>query len=507
MDDANVLIVGAGPTGLALALFLARSGVKPRVIDRKSGPGEESRAMVVQARTLEFYRQLGFGDTAVDRGIKMQAAHLWKDSREIAQIKFGDFGERLSPYPFALSFPQDDHERLLGEQLQAAGVDVDWETELVAFANQSDHVRATVRANGVQTDCVAAYLCGCDGAHSLVRQGLRLGFPGGTYDQRFYVADVEAAGAAAVKDGLSLCLGSHQFCLIFPIRSTGMHRLIGIVPNELADRDNLTFEEIRPIVTKLFGLQVTKLNWFSAYHVHHRVSDHFRAGRAFILGDAGHVHSPAGGQGMNTGIGDAVNLAWKLAAIVQGRAHSSILDTYESERIGFAQSLVATTDRIFQLMVGSSASSQVVREALLPHLAPFLFGFAGVRAGAFRFISQTRINYRESALSHGSAGDIHGGDRLPWVAPGGREDNFAPLRSLNWQVHVYGAAGQPLRNALADGRLVLHQFDWTEPMAAAGLKRDALYLVRPDGYVGLADASQTGEQLQAYLTRFNLVSR
>jgi len=463
--------------------------------------------MVVQARTLEFYRQLGFGEEVVDRGIKMEAAHLWRDSHEVAEIKFCDFGERLSPYPFALSFPQDDHERLLGEQLMEVGVDVEWGTELVSFANERDQIHATLRANGAQTDCTVAYLCGCDGTHSMVRQNLSMNFPGGTYDQRFYVADVEAAGAAAVKDGFSFCLGTHELCLMFPVRSTGMHRLIGVVPENLTDCDNITFEDIRPFVTQLIRLQVKRLNWFSSYHVHHRVADHFRVGRAFLLGDAGHVHSPAGGQGMNTGIGDAVNLAWKLAAVVQGRAHSSVLDTYESERIAFARSLVATTDRIFQLMIGRSVSGQMLREALLPHLAPFLFGFSGARRAAFRFISQTRINYHESALSDGSVGEVHGGDRLPWVASGDMGDNFEPLRSLDWQVHIYGAAGQALRDAAQNGHLVLHQFDWTDQMAEAGLKRDAMYLIRPDGYVALTDATQDVEKLQTYLTRFEILSR
>jgi len=507
MNDAEVLIVGAGPTGLALALFLAHSGVKPRIIEKSAGPGQQSRAMAVQARTLEFYRQLGFADEVVQSGIKMEAMHLWQGCHEVTQIKFGDFGEGLSPYPFALSYPQDDHERLLGAQLKAAGVEIEWATELVAFSKEGEQIRATLNAKGVQTDCVVSWLCGCDGTHSTVRLGLQMDFPGGTYDQRFYVADVEATGAAAINNGISACLGTHELCLVFPIRSTGMHRLIGVVPDELADRADLTFEEIRPFVAKLVGLEVSKVNWFAAYHVHHRVADHFRRGHAFLLGDAGHVHSPAGGQGMNTGIGDAVNLAWKLAAVLQGRADASILDTYETERIAFARSLVATTDRVFQLMVGRSLSGQLFRETLLPHLIPFLFGFSGVRSAAFRLISQTRINYHESALSEGEAGEVHCGDRLPWVALGAGGDNFEPLRSLDWQVHVYGEAGQRLRDAVEQERLALHTFDWTDAMENAGLKRDALYLLRPDGYVALADPEAEAETLQKHLATFKILPR
>ena len=225
-----------------------------------------------------------------------------------------------------------------------------------------------------------------------------------------------------------MCLSTNAFLLVFPIRSTGMHRLIGIVPEELKDRVGLTYDDLRPFVEQQIHLQVGAVNWFSSYRVHHRVADHFRRGRAFIAGDAGHIHSPAGGQGMNTGIGDAVNLAWKLAAVLQGRADASILDTYETERIAFARSLVATTDQMFQLMVGLGLRGRIFRDTLLPHLAPFLMGFSGARLAAFRMVSQTRINYRGSALSVGEAGDIHGGDRLPWVST--RRRQATTLRRL-----------------------------------------------------------------------------
>ena len=166
------------------------------------------------------------------------------------------------------------------------------------------------------------------------------------------------------------------------------------------------------------------MNWFSAYRVHHRVADHFRAGRVFLPGDAGHVHSPAGGQGMNTGIGDAVNLAWKLAAVLGGRARGVLLDSYEAERIPFARSLVATTDRVFEAVVGRGLFARLVRTVFAPCVLPLALRFAAVRRAQFRLVSQTRIAYRESPLSDGSAGEVHAGDRLPWVEG---TDNFAPL--------------------------------------------------------------------------------
>jgi hypothetical protein len=290
---------------------------------------------------------------------------------------------------------------------------------------------------------------------------------------------------------------------MFPVRSSGMQRLIGIVPAALADRAELGFEDIRPAAEAVLGVRVTQVNWFSAYHVHHRVADHFRIGRAFIAGDAGHIHSPAGGQGMNTGIGDAVNLSWKLAEVLGGRADPAILDTYESERIGFARSLVATTDRAFQGLVGSGPGSRFLRGWLVPKVLPVLTGFAAVRRLLFRTVSQIRIAYPDSALSEGKAGEVAGGDRLPWVATAAG-DNFASLAGLDWRLHVHGAPGPGLTAAAAQLGLPLDAFPWTLAAGRAGLRRDAAYLVRPDGHVALASAEQDPDRLRGFAARHGL---
>src|SRR6185312_1631975 len=216
--------------------------------------------------------------------------------------------------------------------------------------------------NGPET-ARTPYLCGCDGARSAVRHGLALGVPGGTYDQLFYVAD------AATEEGgpdATISFDPHGFGVRFPIRSTGMQRLIGLVPPELSESEGLGFEDIRSRAESVLGVRVQKVNWFSTYRVHHRVAAHFQVGRCFLSGDAGHVHSPAGGQGMNTGIGDAINLAWKLAAVLGGRADPVLLDSYEAERIPFARSLVRTTDRIFEGVVGRGPFSRLVRSVFFP---------------------------------------------------------------------------------------------------------------------------------------------
>jgi 2-polyprenyl-6-methoxyphenol hydroxylase-like FAD-dependent oxidoreductase len=497
----EVLIVGAGPTGLVLALWLARVGTPFRLIDKNSGPGQASRAMAVQARTLEFYRQLGIADEAVAAGFRLDRLHLRNRSREIAVAPLGDVGRGVSPFPFALSLPQDDHERLLTERLREAGHAVEWDTELTGFSQRDDGVSASLRKPAGEEAWDGAYLCGCDGAHSAVREGLGVGFPGGTYDQPFYVADAEADGPWSDRD-LTAYIAEQTFCLAFPVRERGMFRFIGVVPEPLQGRTDLTFDDLRGEVEQVTGTRVTRTNWFSVYRVHHRVAERFRDGRVFLSGDAGHVHSPAGGQGMNTGIGDAVNLAWKLAAVVGGRADPVLLDSYEPERRPFALSLVRTTDRVFEAVVGRGLSSRLIRSVFAPIILPFALRFAAARRAQFRLVSQTRITYRGSPLAEGLAGKVHAGDRLPWVEG---LDNFAPLGSLDWQVHVYGEAGSGLRDFAGSAGLPLLEQPWTDDARRAGFARGAVYLVRPDGHVGFAGAEPGIEAMRRYLGRFGIV--
>jgi hypothetical protein len=234
------------------------------------------------------------------------------------------------------------------------------------------------------------------------------------------------------------------------------------------------------------------------------VAAHFREGHAFLLGDAAHIHSPVGGQGMNTGIGDAVNLAWKLATVLQGRADPSLLDSYEPERIAFARRLVATTDRAFQFINNDGSIARFVRVRLVPLLMPALFSFREARRLLFQTISQTNVNYRGSALAAGSAGRVKAGDRLPWARQENGTDNFASLRSLDWQAHVYGEVSAETEGTCAQVGLSLQRFPWSEAAGKAGIARDAFYLVRPDGYVGLAAVGDAPAALRDYQARLGL---
>ena len=383
--------------------------------------------------------------------------------------------------------------------LTKLGVAVEQRTELIRFTDEGGGITASLHGpNAHGEDCEASFFAGCDDARSLVGETLGTGVEGGTYRQVFYIADVEAAGRS-IDGELHADLDKADFLAVFPLAGDCRARLIGTVRDERADRaDTLRFEDVSRRAIDHLKVDVNRVNWFSTYRVHHRVTRHFRNGRAFLLGDAAHIHSPAGGQGMNTGIGDAINLAWKLAAALSDRAPDSLLDTYETERIGFAGRLVATTDRVFSLATAEGRIADIVRTRIVPVIFPKIVAFEAVRNHIFLTISQITLNYRGSALSVGAAGHVRGGDRLPWLR---KEDahNFVSLSKMVWQIDVWcceaGAREMVRRSPCRSAGIF-----WTAKHEAAGLARDALYLLRPDAYVALADPSGTPEAVDRYFT-------
>ncbi len=502
-----MLIVGAGPTGLVLALWLTRFGVSIRIIDKLAASGTTSRALAVQARTLEFYQQIGLARAVVERGHKVPAVNLWVKAKAAARIPLENLGQGLTPFPFPIIFPQDEHEALLVRHLSRRGVEVDREVELAGFEDRGGEICATLRKRGGAEEVRRyAYLAGCDGARSRVREVLGAGFPGGTYNHLFYVADIDAAGPP-MNGELHVDLDAADFLAIFPMQRAGTARLIGSISDAAAKgHENLRFEDVQGRAMRNLRIEVNKVNWFSTYRVHHRVAQQFHKGRAFLLGDAAHIHSPVGGQGMNTGIGDAVNLAWKLAASIKQPRSCGLLESYEPERIAFARRLVATTDRAFTAVVSDSAVARFVRTQAISALAPGLFRLPAVRRFAFRTVSQIAVNYRGSPLSRGAAGKLQGGDRLPWVTLGpGEEHNFTALASMDWQIHVYGEAAPPLRARAAERNVALRIFPWNARMRRTGLMRNASYLIRPDGYIGVADPDGGAAAIETYLSEKNLL--
>lgn len=490
-----ILIVGAGPTGLVLALRLRRHGVPFRIIDQHEGPGRASRALVVHARTLEFYDQLGLSERLIEAGTRVETVRLREAGTEVGTIPLRDMGAGLSPFPFALCLPQDEHEAILVEALAAEGVSVEWGTRLDRIGPAADEIRVTLVRGDREERAGFDFVAGCDGAHSRVREAIGAHFGGGTYDRLYYVADVKPL--RTLDPDLVVALDKGDFGLRLPSRRGENERLIGYVP--VGCEADPKFEDVQADVEQLLGVEVAEVNWFSTYRVHHRVASRFRDGRCFLLGDAGHLHSPVGGQGMNTGIGDAVNLAWKLAAVVSGQASPDLLGSYEPERIAFARSLVATTDRAFQVISDQGLRGRVFRTWIMPRLLPAVTHFDAGRHAMFRLLSQIRVAYPDSPLSAGKAGAVAGGDRLPWV-PGA--DNFVPLARLEWQLHCFGELAAPLAETADALGLPVRLFPWSAEAEHAGFRHDTAYLIRPDGYV--ARAAPGPAALRAFAARYGL---
>ena len=369
--DTDVLIAGAGPTGLMLANQLARRGVRVLIIDRHAGPARETRALGVQARTLEIYQKLGIVDRALALGKRGDGANLWAQGKRKGRVPLGDAGRSVTPYPYILVLGQDDNERIMGERLRDWNLSVTWNTELVALEQHSDHVVATLNsADGTTRKITAAWIGGCDGARSAVRELNKIPFVGAPYEHVFFVADVEMTGTM-VPDEVNVYLWKSGFHLFFPMRGENHWRIVGILPPELRNKDNVDFDAVIPSVRGEAGsdLSFKSCSWFSTYRIHHRAAERFREGRCFLMGDAAHVHSPVGAQGMNTGLQDAYNLAWKLALVVRGKADAALLDSYEAERIPVAQHLLETTDRGFKFIVSDSAWAGLLRTQVIARLA------------------------------------------------------------------------------------------------------------------------------------------
>ncbi len=499
--DTDVLVVGAGPTGLMLANQLGRRGVRARIIDRRTGPSLETRALGVQARTLEIYTHLGIVEPALDLGKRATGANIWVQGRRAARLPLGDIGRDLSPYPFLLILGQDDNERLLGDALCNWGMAVDWNTELIGLAQDTSQVKATLRhPDGTTGEVTVAWVAGCDGARSAVRELSGIAFEGAPYEHVFFVADTQVTGPM-VPDELNIYLWREGFHLFFPMRGTDHWRLAGILPPNLRGRDDLTFEEVIPSVRQQAGTELSfkACSWHSTYRIHHRRAVRFRERRCFLLGDAAHIHSPVGAQGMNTGLQDAYNLAWKLALVVSGRADAALLDSYEDERLPVAKRLLSTTDRAFSLVVADSWLAGLFRTRAVPKILAFAMGLHRFQKLAFRTISQTGIRYRNSFLSETLAGLPEGapraGDRFPWLRlkfrpSGPTEDLFGRLDDTRFNLIVIGETSPPDGVPELGDLLRVHEVP-SDPgndreLERSHIPRPSFYLLRPDGHVGLA---------------------
>lgn len=524
--DTEVLLAGGGPTGLMLALGLVSRGIACRVVDRTPVRSDRSRALVVHARSLELLQKLGIADELIAAGRRTMAAHVFINGRPAVRFAFGEVGRVTdTPFPFALLVSQVDTERVLEKRLAAMGTRVERPLELLGFEQDADGVHARLRRDGGREEEVRArYIVGCDGAHSVVRKGAGLSFDGAAYPQDFVLADLTVDWEKD-DDALYIFVSRAGLLAVFPFAEPGSYRLIATrsesVPDDAGDP---SLDEMREIVrqTSPLPMKLRDPRWLARFRLHHRAANHYRAGRAFVAGDAAHIHSPAGGQGMNTGIQDAANLAWKLALVLRGHAPDGFLDSYEAERLPVGRRLLRTTDRLFAGTASRGPVSLALAGFLLPRLGGFALGRPGLAARGFRFISQLEIAYPSSPAVDEARPRIRGGPRAGHRAPDavvrrdGRETTLLSLcaGAAHQLLVVGGDATDALRTLAAEHLGVVEAHHITRNPGAAGAWIDesgeahrryavtdsGYYLVRPDGYIAFRAAGLDAEPLALYLS-------
>lgn len=512
MRSTDVLIVGAGPTGLALACQLIRYGIDFIIIDRNAGTTPHSKAIGVQARTLEIYEQIGLAAPLIELGSVAERARMFAGGRLRGEARFAELGKGLSPYPFVLLVEQGRHESLLHDLIKSSGRDVAWLTTLESFEQDAERVFAKVRSEGGAAETIEAkYLVACDGAKSAVRHALGLTFEGNTFERIFYVADV-CLDWKYEYDALQIFLMRNSLLAFFPMTGEKQYRIVGTFPEQFAkDEGEVLYEEIEEQIRQDadIDLDITNVNWFSTYKVHTRHVNKFNEGRCFLAGDAAHIHTPAGAQGMNTGIQDGYNLAWKLAFVLKHGAEDNLLETYNEERLPNAEALMKTTDRFFNLAAGKDPLLVFIRLYVFPYVAQLLFSLNVVRRFIFPRISQISINYRRSSLSNTSGKlKVKAGDRMPWFEIQGKSV-YDHLRKPTFHLVVFSddkTEIPPLSDELKylwQGKIDSHFFALNEDVGAIfGTTATFFLILRPDNYIGLISNNFSTELIQQYLCRF-----
>ena len=536
-DLVDVIIVGAGPTGLALGCGLLRHGVRVRVVEREPLPPTTSRALGVQARTLEILEGLGIVDEALARGLRMEGLNAFADGSRRLHLRFEGID---SPYPFALILPQSETEQVLAGHLVSLGGAVERGCELASFAQDDDGVTSVLRhADGLDETVRSAWLVGCDGAHSTVRRALGIAFEGSALESQFVLADVAVEGPLVAREANGF-LHPSGVLGFFPM-GDGRWRLVAQVPLGEHTVADPTLAELQALVDQRGpgNVRLGDPTWLSHFRINERRVRRYRDRRVLLAGDAAHIHSPVGGQGMNTGIQDAMNLAWKLASVVNGKAPEALVDSYEVERAPVAENVLRMTGVMTRSITSGSPWVRGIRNfamSLVTALPPLR------RAVATR-VAELDVGYRASPIVDESwtFGFVPGGPRAGERAPDGllrdaeRGDDrrlFDVLRGTRHRVLLFGgrrpsrvgnekleAVAARVEEKLAD-RISIHAVaiegaprfsrtasSWIDPQGAVhrryGAWGPSIYLVRPDGYVGFRGRPPKAAGVLAYFDRLS----
>ncbi len=479
-----VLIAGAGPVGLTMAIELTRYGVPVRIIDKTSSRTDKSKALVVWPRTLELLEPSGSSREMLKAGLKTHGASLYDDTRLIGQIRLEGVN---TAYPYGLMIPQSETERVLETKLEILGIKVERETELIESVDQGTIVHAKVRLKSGEIEEIESdWLLGCDGAHSFVRHALGMKFEGDTVQINFILADVKLDSSSFVSKEITAFWHKKGVLIVFPF-ADGRVRLIADMGPSGGKRQDPTLAEVQAVVDDRGPgkVRVTDPLWMSSFGINERKVGKYRKGRVFLAGDAAHIHSPAGGQGMNTGMQDAFNLAWKLALVQKGEASESLLDSYSIERSAVGEMVLKNAGRFTRVGLVKNPVMRRIRNFLVHHL----IASKSVREMISNQVTELAVAYGEGPLTGPSAAGVRGpraGERMVPVREQtpvgeGPDPRFAVL-----------GRGEEFGDLLKMYPKVLESKLRTPP-------GDGIWLVRPDGYVAVRAAAGDWKTIATYL--------
>ncbi len=534
--EVDVLIAGAGPVGMALAAEMARHGVRPRIVDKTGGTKTISKALILHVRTQEVFDAMGIVGEAKARSVPMTNVQIHAYGRRIGQWDFT--GVIDSPHPHPIILGQDRTEKILEEHLGSLGVAVEWNTEAIAYSQDDDGVSVRLRdLDGREAQVRAKYLVGCEGAHSMTRKTSGLEFPGDAYTgEQFIQSDCKIRWELP-RGSNYLFLTDVGYLMVIEMPDEIVRIFISLPDPDPSINDSPTLEDIRSNLARLtgFDVQLTDPVWLARYRTSHRRAPSFRKGRAFLAGDAGHIHVPIGGQGMNTGLQDAFNLGWKLAAVIKGEARPSLLDTYDAERVPVADRLLSGTDRAYRFVLHPG---DMMKHAVRT-FGPFVISTGTAQETFVKTLEEVNINYRNGPLSedHGGSHGPAAGDRaLDGVAVRLTDKAtvrlFDVIRDVRWSVLLFagpdptdgtlerfGALARTVHSrfvrsvgvhlVVSHGPLPDDTSDHAELLLDRegflhekyGVRQPFLYVIRPDWYIGFRGRGDASEKLLAYLER------